>query len=521
MATTARTSMLLLFTSALAACSQGSAPDKATPAKPAAAAPEKAADDAGVAAAAMQITIYSGDYDALALQPPAANPSMPGFALVRTALRYTLQPGANSITLERVPRAMDVASVTLRSQSPSVVVQGQRFLAPPADIDTLLAGAVGQRVAVEHTSGGARQVDNGVLVAAGNGLTLSLPDGRTKVIREYDNLSVLDPAHQPPAAPTLRWQLQAGSAATAGFDLAYATGGLAWRAEYLARLAPGADCRLSLDGAAMVANRSGMDFRNVAMPLVAGEPSRVQAQPVGRRYELQAMAAAPPPAPPEYAQRRVSGEYYAYAIPGRTTLDDAALERIPLFAPLAAIACQRGYETTPAGNTWPPSQPLLAPGDVVDTGPQPVHATVAIANTRATGLGQPLPAGRVRTFDGEDFLGESSLGHTPEGSDIRLDVGTAFDLTAKRERNAFQLDRGGRQMTESFTITLHNAKKTDATITVVEPVPRWSDWEVVASSVPARKRDAQHAEFAVPVAAGTDTRLTYTVRYRWPAWVRP
>ena len=43
----------------------------------------------------------------------------------------------------------------------------------------------------------------------------------------------------------------------------------------------------------------------------------------------------------------------------------------------------------------------------------------------------------------------------------------------------------------------------------------------VASSVPAKKRDARHAEFAVPVPAGGEAVLTYTVRYRWPQGMRP
>src|SRR3546814_7992853 len=86
--------------------------------------------------------------------------------------------------------------------------------------------------------------------------------------------------------------------------------------------------------------------------------------------------------------------------------------------------------------TGVPPQPMASPGFGGTTGPQPVRATVNLANTKASGLGRPLPAGRVRAFDGGDFIGESQLGHTPEGQDIRLEVGTAFDLTAERERNS-------------------------------------------------------------------------------------
>ena len=94
-------------------------------------------------------------------------------------------------------------------------------------------------------------------------------------------------------------------------------------------------------------------------------------------------------------------------------------------------------------------------------------------------------------------------------------------VRAERVRKAFQVDRAARTMTESFAVTLRNAKQTDATISVVEPLPRWSDWEVIASSVPATRRDAQHAEFAVPVTAGGQAVLTYTVRYRWPEGMKP
>jgi hypothetical protein len=220
-------------------------------------------------------------------------------------------------------------------------------------------------------------------------------------------------------------------------------------------------------------------------------------------------------------QPRVSGEYYAYPIPAKTTLADGAIERVPLFARLPAVACERAYETAPQADAWQPPQPLLDPGYNNDTGPQPVKATVSFANAKASGLGRPLPAGRVRVFDGGDFLGESQLAHTPDGAEIHLQVGTAFDLSAERVRKAFQVDRGGRNMTESFAVTLRNVKQTDATVSVVEPLPRWSDWEIIASTVPATRRDAQHAEFAVPVPAGGEAALVYTVRYRWPEGMKP
>lgn len=516
-----RTLSLLVLACSLAACSRSQAPE---PAKPATARPATAAAEKDPEArrdptnAGTRLTIYSGDYEQLASAGEPPGRYTPGYALVDSTLRYTLESGANTITLGHLPRAIDSASATLRGTG--VGVDAQRFLAPPSGADAVLATAIGQRVAVEHTSGGARQVDNGILVAAGEGLTLALADGRTKVIRQYDNFSLLDGERQPPAEPTLRWQVSAQEAGERKLQFSYATGGLAWRAEYLARVATGDGCKLALEGAAMVANQSGVSFRDVALTLVAGEPNRVR-EDAPQRYRTMAAAAPPPIAEDAAVEPRRSGEYYAYPIPARSTLMQGAIERVPLFPPLPGIACERGYRTRPALTPWIPPRPLVAPGYNDASGPQPVTTAVSFANTREAGLGRPLPAGRVRVMEGGDFLGESQLGHTPEGADIHLDVGVSFDLTAERERRGFRVDLGGRSMTESVAVTVRNARDASVTVIVDEPLPRWTDWEITSSSVPGEKRDAQHVEFDLEVPARGERVLEYTVRYRWPAGMKP
>lgn len=469
--------------------------------------------------AATRLTVYSGDYDRVS-NWRGGNDDVPGYALVNSQLQQTLKAGANQLVQSGLPRALDIAAVDLRPADATVRVAGQRYQAPPSGAAAMLSAALGQRVAVEHTAGNAKQSDNGILVAADEGLVLALPDGRTKVIHDYDNLSLLDAGHQPTAAPALYWQLDAAKAGNAAFTLSYPTGGLAWRAEYRATLAKGDDCKLSLTGAAMVANRSGVDFDGVALTLVAGEPNRVD-QNTPSSYADAAAAPMVRQLAPPMPEARVSGEYYAYPIPTKATLVDGAIERVPLFAPQTAVTCTRAYETTPESNVWQPPRPLLAPSQNDSSGPQPIKATVSLDNSETAGLGRPLPTGRVRLFDGDDFLGESQLAHTPEGAKLHLEVGTAFDLTAERTRKSFNVDRAGRNMTESFAITLRNAKDKAATITVVEPLPRWSDWQVVDSSSPASKRDAQHAQFEVSVPAKGETTLTYTARYRWPQDVKP
>lgn len=512
-----RSLSLLALACTLAACSPERTPDSAEPlppAKPAEAPAEGETAERGVTA----LTIYSGDYEALAgIERPSG--AMPGYALVARPLQYTLKAGRNAISAGGVPPAMDVEAALLRPRTPGVTIESQRYVAALSGSHDVMSQMLGNRVTVEHTAGGAKQTDSGTLLAANDGLTLALGDGRVKVIRDYDSFSVIDGTRLLPQQAALQWTVATKTAGPAEFLLSYPMGGMAWRAEYLATLAKGADCQLTLDGAALVANRSGVTFAQASLTLVAGAPNREQRKSVPEyQQERFAMAADSGAAMPV---ERTSGEYHAYELPGTTRISNGATERVPLFAQRPAIACERGYVVDAGGPEWQPPQPMLDPGFRGETGTLPVVAAVSVQNTKAAGLGRPMPEGRVRVFDGKDFLGESRLQHTAEGADIRLEVGKAFDLGAERENTGFRVDRAGRTITESFAITLRNAKPADVTINVIEPLPRWSDWELVTSSVPGTRKDARHAEFEVPVPAGGETRLTYTVRYRWAQDMNP
>ena len=50
---------------------------------------------------------------------------------------------------------------------------------------------------------------------------------------------------------------------------------------------------------------------------------------------------------------------------------------------------------------------------------------------------------------------------------------------------------------------------------VPERLFRWSNWTVTQASHTYTKRDSATIEFRVPVAAGEEAVITYTVRYSW------
>ena len=466
-------------------------------------------------AADSQLTIYSGDFESVTQSE--GQPGGPGFALVDRRIGFDLKAGLNIVSLDGLPRALDASSVVLKPPA-GARVRGQRFDFALAGQDELLRRALGQPVVVEQSVGNERQSYSGTLISAGNGLTLRLSDGRIKVLSNYSSFELPRLPGGVVNQPTLTWELAADRAGRQDFGLNYATSGMAWRAEYnLNASGIGNDCRMSLDGAAMVVNRSGADFNDVMLTLVAGEPNRTQlASPMQYRESKVMMANAAPMAADGAMQQQASGEYHAYKLPAAGNLPQGSVQRLPLVDTANGIACERRYETTSQGGDWRPPYPIIDENFGAGDGqPQPVIATLCFKNAKAVGLGMPLPAGRVRMSDGNDFLGEANLAHTAAGQDVSLAIGNVFDLTAERTRESFKLDRDGRTITETVSVLLKNAKSTTATVRVSERLARWSDWEMVSSSVPSVKRNAQTASFDVPVPAEGEVRLSYTVRYRW------
>jgi hypothetical protein len=219
-----------------------------------------------------QLIVYSGDFEAVSQSE--AQPGGPGFALVERHIGFDLKPGNTEASLGGLPRALDASSVLL-SPPAGVGVRGQRFDFALADQSELLRRALGQSVSVEQAVGNERQTHSGTLVAAGDGLTLRLPDGRIKVLSSYSSFELARMPSGVVNEPTLTWALSSERGGHQDFALSYATAGLAWQAEYrVDAQGLGTACRMSLEGAAMVVNRSGADFDDVHLTLVAGQPNR-------------------------------------------------------------------------------------------------------------------------------------------------------------------------------------------------------------------------------------------------------
>lgn len=304
--------------------------------------------------------------------------------------------------------------------------------------------------------------------------------------------------------PTLVWLADNPKRGTTDLEASYVTHGMSWQADYVLQLDE-AGRRADLQSWVSIDNRSGAAFDNARLLLVAGDVNQVQPpQP----QVMMAMDMMSKSAEGRGFAEEALYDYHLYTLQRPTTLLDNQMKQIALFE-ASGMTVERHYRVN--GQTY-----FFRGTGRLDDKP-PVEVTYSFANTAKNQLGQPLPAGVVRVYGrssggGRQLLGEDRIEHTPTDEKVELHVGNAFDLVAERVRT------DSRQLAEdlvrqSFQITLRNHKSEAVSVEVIEPVGGF--WEVHQSSLPARKVDAQTLAFTVPVPAGGETVLTYSVDVRY------
>ncbi len=306
--------------------------------------------------------------------------------------------------------------------------------------------------------------------------------------------------------PVANLALQA-AAARKSLPLGFFTGGASWQASYQVILG-GKGARVQ--GTAVITSAT-LRAEDAEVQLLAGSVSRAQ-QP-GPAYKGGVMMVTRERVDMSVSEQRV-GEFHLYTLPGRVSLLPGVTTTAALFDPVG-VPFEKAF--TVRGQ-------LPYYGYLSQEGGEnqvPVSITYTLKRPRKTSFGdRPLPGGIARLFEADSggrlqLVGEAAFDHTAAGEDLRLDAGTAFDLTAKRVQTSFSTtpDKKRTVATADYQVTLANA--TDAAVTIDVLEERSGDWSVLSSSVPAEKLSSTRVRFRVPVPAGGTATLTYRVRATW------
>ena len=450
------------------------------------------------------LTLYRSDNNAL-YSAGSSRALNTGHAIVREQRSIALAAGRQQITLGDLPRFIDPEAIALDFGHGDASVLAQRLRLPQGN-HAALDGLIGRNVDVLGNDG--QPLASGTLLRVDNGLLLRDASGNSTLVDHFAAVRVAGGDF--PVGSSLLLQVDAKHAGDAQAVLSYPTGGLGWRAAYVATLQPGDSCRMQFDARASIANRSGRDWKQAQVVLIAGAPNFGGGFSGPRPLMMAARMMSEPVALPTQAS---AGDYRSFTLPAPVDLPNGSVSEVPLYAP-RSLGCVRTalYEN---GNTWLPQAPIL--NEDYDSG----GGNTVTSTLRFTAF-DTLPAGRLRVLARDaqgmpQFAGEGELPDTPKGSDASIALGTVFDLRVARERTAFHLDQAARTLDEAFRLSLSNAGDAPRVVTVREHPSRWRDWTLVSSSLKPARQTANMLEFNVEVPANGHATLDYAVRYQWTA----
>lgn len=426
------------------------------------------------------------------------------FVVVRERRLLDLRQGRASVRFREVaativPETVQF-SVLKKPDAARVVEQSYEFDLVSAD--RLLDKYIDRDLAVVARDGGTRK---GRLLSFDNSQLVLQTDTGVDLVPRGGNVKDIQLSKLPAnllTRPTLVWQLDARAAGKELVKVSYAAQSMSWRVDYRARVNKAAD-RMDLAGWVTVTNHTGTTFKDARLKLMAGDLNLV-APENGRLGQLRLVTSGAPedysPAGGRRIVQQAFAEYHLYELARPTTLHDRATKQVELLD-VEGIPLKRRYE--------------------VRHGEPRVTVLLEFKNEEklAKGLGVPLPKGPVRVFQqGDDgtaeFVGQDQLDHTPKDEPVKLRLGYAFDLTARRTLVAQREDK--KQVEQDLAIRLRNRKQQAVTIDVIEGVNARASWEMVRKSHDFTRRDVGTLVFPVTVGPNAEIVLTYTIRYRKP-----
>lgn len=320
--------------------------------------------------------------------------------------------------------------------------------------------------------------------------------------------------------PQLQWLVSNSKGSEHKTEISYMAGGLSWSCNYVALL-DRSETKLDLTGWVTLTNGSGTSFRNAGLKLVAGDVNVVQDRMRRTRAAKGAVAMEMDAGAPQFTQSELF-EYKLYTLQRRTDVNNNETKQVELVSARAAAAKKVFIYDGIADQWryWSGDYSFRSQGSFGQVSNPKVGVFVTFRNDEKSGLGLPLPKGKVRVYkrddDGkEQFVGEDEIDHMPKDEEVRLYLGNAFDIVGERAQKDFKSMAGGRVVEETIEIKVRNHKKDAVEVLVYEHPWRWSQWEILSSSAKWEKVDQSTVKFPVTIAKDGEAVVRYTVRYSW------
>lgn len=302
--------------------------------------------------------------------------------------------------------------------------------------------------------------------------------------------------------PTLIWVLNNKKKNIHEIETTYLTSSISWKTDYVMVLND-KDTICDLSGWVTIDNKSGAEYENAHIKLIAGDVHRAP------KKSISVLRAAAMPMDERSFAQEAFFEYHLYTLQRKTTLKNNQNKQIKLINTFN-IPVKKEYIVMSRQNYFISRYRQ-------GRNSQDVEVYIKFKNSENSNLGIPLPAGTVRVYkeDSEkslQFIGEDSIKHTPKDETVKIKTGNAFDIVCERTQVDYTKLYTNTYETE-WKVVLRNHKKSDVTVQVIEPMT--GDWEVLSYSHKYKKTDAFTLKFDIKVPAEGMVKLNYRVKVKY------
>lgn len=450
---------------------------------------------------------------------------IPGYAIIKQEREITLPAGRSSIRFSDVASQIDPTTVTFASLTDPIDthVLEQNYEFDLVSTSKLMEKFLDRRIIVEQAQGEKVAQYSGTLLSAAGGIVLQDDNGGVTVLGSYSNVQFPELPGGLITKPTLVWDVTTQTPGKHRTRVTYETKAMTWWVDYNIVFTDGKDANsgiLDIGAWVSIINQSGATYSDAKLKLIAGDvqrKSRAQAVPEQMRYAAKSRAAV---ADMGFAEKSFF-EYHLYTLGRPTTLRDNSTKQIELFPAAHNVPCEKVmvyYGLASRYGVY--GRPMTDRNFGVQSN-RKVDIFLRFKNTKDTGMGMPLPAGRIRVskMDPADatfeFIGEDTIDHTPKDEEVLIKLGSAFDVVGERKQVDFSTDSRRNSLSETIEIKLRNHKDEPVTVIVKENLYRWTNWRIEKSTHEYKKLDSRTIHFPVSVPTDGETVIRYTVRYSW------
>ena len=421
-------------------------------------------------------------------------------ALIKDERRVNLTAGLNELAFQGVSAKMMPQTALLKGAGLST--REQNFNFDLLTKDALLKKSVGQKVTVEYIdpATGKTRRESAEVLAYNEGRPVLKIDG--KIESDYPGRVIFDSIPDNlRAEPTLTISALADVAGAETVELDYLTTGLSWKADYVAKLNADEN-KMSLNGFVTLTNNSGASYKQALLQLVAGDVNVVRDYDARPRM-MMVKAGLAFDSSENNLEAEALTDFYIYTVPHKTDLLSNQTKQVALLS-AADISVMKTYE-------------LIRPFGVYDTEVKQLKPNIYVSfeNAEKNQLGKPLPKGTIRLYKEDSkgnmqFVGEDRINHTADKEQVRLRLGTSFNLSADMKRTAFK-KLSEKSQIGTYEVTFKNGSDVAADIQLVLAFP--DTFKLMEESQVGERLTSNTVKWVVTVPAKGESQLSYKVQY--------